>query len=332
MELRPISFNSTGSLDDLPDIVLGAGVFNYQYHSDPFKLSPQAIINRAFKLGIRAIDTSSYYGPSEEIVGKALLKLRDDWPRESYFLCTKAGRLAVDAFDYDPVGIRQSVERSLARLNTEYLDVLYIHDVEFVDTDLCLEAIEEAFKLKDENKVRWVGISGYPLDYLYFLSKKCLEKLGKPLDVVLSYSNFCLQNTRLENFADKFKTEASVSKVINASPLSMSLLRAQPAHEFHPASAELKQAVARVASFTASQGIDLAGYAARFVFRNWNGPIVFGLSNVSEVERAVSDYWMSMENGDCKIKDEDLLSKIRDIFGDMLDTTWPSGIEHEDMT
>lgn len=50
------------------------------------------------------------------------------------FQMTKAGRYGLERedFDYSPATIRKSVERSLSRLHTSYLDVVYLHDVEFV--------------------------------------------------------------------------------------------------------------------------------------------------------------------------------------------------------
>jgi len=47
---------------------------------------------------------------------------------------TKCGRYGVSSFDYSPTTIRESVKRSLQRLKTDYLDTVYLHDVEFVCT------------------------------------------------------------------------------------------------------------------------------------------------------------------------------------------------------
>lgn len=318
------------SLNKLPDVILGAGVFNYQYTDSPHQLDAEAVVNRAFELGIRALDTSAYYGPSESIIGDALAKLKDTYPRESYMICTKAGRESVDQFDYSAKHIRYSVERSLERLKTNYLDILYIHDVEFLPTDDCLVAVSEALKMKQQGLVRNVGISGYPVDYLLFLSNKVLRVLQEPLDVVLSYSNFCLQNTILGQYKDRFYSEAKVTKVINASPLSMSLLRSQTTHSFHPAPPELKDSVELVSQFCANKGVELSDIASRFALRNWNGPTVFGLSTVSEVEQAVNTYWESRDAA-CTAQDEPLINSIIKLFGNTIDLTWTSGIEHPDM-
>ena len=76
------------------------------------------------------------------------------------FICTKVGRVKVDEFDYSPESVRRSVLRSLERLGVERLDVCYAHDVEFVTATEVLGAVGELFKLRDEGKIRYVGISG----------------------------------------------------------------------------------------------------------------------------------------------------------------------------
>ena len=60
------------SIKNLPPLIIGGAVFNYQYSSDPHSLPVQELIERAFQLGLNALDTSPYYGPSEEIIGQAL--------------------------------------------------------------------------------------------------------------------------------------------------------------------------------------------------------------------------------------------------------------------
>jgi D-arabinose 1-dehydrogenase len=68
------------------------------------------------------------------VLGTALKALENEFPRGTYKLLTKVGRYGPAAadFDYTPTTIRRSVRRSLQRLNTQYLDVVYLHDVEFV--------------------------------------------------------------------------------------------------------------------------------------------------------------------------------------------------------
>jgi len=89
---------------------------------------------RTNRYGIRAFDTAPYYDNSEVVLGTALKALEVEFPRGSYKLLSKVGRYGPTSthFDYSPDAIRRSVRRSLQRLHTQYLDVVYLHDVEFV--------------------------------------------------------------------------------------------------------------------------------------------------------------------------------------------------------
>ena len=68
------------------------------------------------------------------MLGTALQALSHEFPRSAYQLLTKVGRYGLNAadFDYSRDAVRRSVRRSLRRLHTQYLDVVYVHDIEFV--------------------------------------------------------------------------------------------------------------------------------------------------------------------------------------------------------
>ena len=84
--------------------------------------------------GIRAFDTAPYYDSSEIVLGTALNALSHEFPRGSYQLITKVGRYGPSPsdFDYSPDALRKSIRRSLQRLHTQYLDFVYLHDIEFI--------------------------------------------------------------------------------------------------------------------------------------------------------------------------------------------------------
>jgi Aldo/keto reductase family len=102
--------------------------------SPPIPTSDQGTHARTHthRYGIRAFDTSPFYGNSEIVLGTALKVLEPEFPRATYQLNTKVGRYGPTDFDYSPEAVRRSVRRSLQRLHTQYLDVVYLHDVEFV--------------------------------------------------------------------------------------------------------------------------------------------------------------------------------------------------------
>jgi D-arabinose 1-dehydrogenase len=67
----------------LPPLVFGTATFNHQYNSDPFALDTTGLVTSALTHGIRAFDTSPYYGPSEQLLGDALATpfVRETFPR-----------------------------------------------------------------------------------------------------------------------------------------------------------------------------------------------------------------------------------------------------------
>ena len=101
------------------------------------------LLARARELGINLIDTAPAYGRSEERLGQ-LLRDRQDW-----VIVSKVGEEFSDGdshFDFSPAHTRASVERSLRRLNTDYLDCVLIHS-DGNDLDVlrsgALETLEE---------------------------------------------------------------------------------------------------------------------------------------------------------------------------------------------
>ncbi|KAG5301741.1 L-galactose dehydrogenase [Histoplasma ohiense] len=262
---------------DLPPLIFGTATFNSQYNADPYALATTAIVHRALSAGIRAFDTSPYYGPAEELLGRALSAsfVRSNFPRCTYRLLTKVGRIAAQSFNYSPAWIRKSIKRSLSRLDTSYLDVVYCHDVEFVSPAEVLGAVVELRRIRDaEGSIRYIGISGYPVDVLCSLAEMVLEETGEPLDAVMSYANFTLQNTKLAVEGLSRLVAAGVDVVPNASPLGMGLLRRKGVPigsmgDFHPAPDGLRNAILAASEWVAHQGEKIEVVAIRYALESW---------------------------------------------------------------
>lgn len=267
----------------MPPLILGTATFNTQYHPSPDLELSLPIVRHALARGIRAFDTSPYYGPAERLLGTALRTLAREQPpsspphdRDSLFLITKAGRIGPSTFDYSPAHIAHSVRRSCSRLGTSHLDLVYCHDVEFVAPAAVLSAVRELRRLRDaENRLRYVGISGYPLPVLADLAALILRETGEPIDAVQSYSHFCLQNDRLahEDVLRRFR-DAGVRVVTNASMLSMGLLTSRgadagPQATWHPAPRPLRTACRDLADLAAAAGEKLEDVALRWAMAAW---------------------------------------------------------------
>src|SRR5215218_10991944 len=135
----------------------------------------------ALDLGMNFIDTSPFYGRgmSEVLLGVALR----DVPRDSYLLGSKLGRYSGTHFDFSARRVVESVDISLERMGVDHLDIMLCHDIEFVDMAQIVEETLPALRqVQQQGKVRFVGISGYPMKTFRYVLDRA------PLDVVLSYN------------------------------------------------------------------------------------------------------------------------------------------------
>jgi D-arabinose 1-dehydrogenase len=280
---KPIPYSSTNGKRTqlssiLPPLVFGTATFNHQYNADPFALDTTGLVTSALTHGIRAFDTSPYYGPSEQLLGDALATpfVRETFPRNSYMILTKVGRIKSQEFDYSKEWVRYSVRRSLERLHSDYLDLVYCHDVEFVSPAEVLEAVTELRRIRDEEgTIRYVGIAGYPIDVLGDMAEMILRETGEPLDAVQNYANFTLQNQTLAGPRGLQRLlNAGVDVVPNASILGMGLLRRAGVPigglgEWHPSPSDLRAAIRRASDFCDSYDERLEVIAIRFALETW---------------------------------------------------------------
>jgi aryl-alcohol dehydrogenase-like predicted oxidoreductase len=117
-----------------------------------------ATIHRAIELGVTFFDTAEAYGPyaNEELLARALRGKRDDVVIATKF-GFKFGERGIDGVDSRPQHVREAVEGSLRRLQTDRIDLLYQHRV---DPDVPIEETVGAMaQLVREGKVRFLGLS-----------------------------------------------------------------------------------------------------------------------------------------------------------------------------
>jgi L-galactose dehydrogenase len=212
-------------------------------------------VHAAIDAGINFFDTSPFYGltRSEQVLGEALRSVS----RDRYLIGTKIGRYGQTEFDFSFERTTRSVHKSLLRLNVDYLDIVQCHDIEFGDIKQVIEeALPALRKLQEEGKIRYIGITGFPLR----IYPAVLDQTS--VDVVLSYCHYALNNTSLERLLPAF--EGKQLGVINAAALSMGLLTNGGPPPWHPASEEIKRVCAETARFCRDNGKDLAELALQF--------------------------------------------------------------------
>lgn len=268
-------------------------------------------LRRAFELGMNYVDVSPYYGmtKAETVLGKALRGIR----REDYILSTKVGRYGAEIqdFDFSPARICKSIDESLARLGVEYVDILFAHDIEFGDMDQVIhETLPALEKIRRLGKCRFIGVTGLPLGVLENAMK------AAPIDAVLSYCRYSLNDTSLENLFP-LVNERKIG-LVNASPYSMGLLTSRGAPSWHPAPALVREKCAEVAALCEKKGADLAKLALQFCLAEKRIPTTLvGSASPANIEKNIR--WMN------ESLDEELLDEVNNILAPIKNVSWPSG-------
>ncbi|PCH41593.1 Aldo/keto reductase [Wolfiporia cocos MD-104 SS10] len=360
-----VPVSACGALQ-LPEVLFGAAALSQIYNDDAHisGFTPVRTVRLALRYGVNAFDTSPYYQESEIVLGTVLKALAVDFPRSSYKLMTKCGRYGsrVADCDYSPATIRASVQRSLSRLHTDYLDAVYLHDVEFVATQVgprvagdptlalterkaeyglvegeeakvwgagdqqILDALAELRKMKDEGIVKSIGITGYPLPMLLRLALLALHTPPyQPLDVLLSYSHLTLQTNAFEAFAPHFRERARIPQLLTASPLNMGLLTPTPP-AWHPAPPELKAAAKTAVEQCTDWEGGLPNLAVGYGYRKAKKlgvPMVVGLSNHREVHENVQ-VWREITEGKADQNRVAQEENISRMFGEHHGWSWAS--------
>ena len=213
----------------------------------------------AIDLGMNFIDTSPFYGRgmSEVLLGQILR----DIPRDSFHIGTKLGRYDLQHFDFSAKRVAESIDVSLHRMGINHLDIILCHDIEFINMQQIVdETIPAIQKIRDQGKVRYIGFSGYPMKIFPFI----LDQID--IDVVLSYNNYHLQNTRFSKLFSYLK-EKGVG-IMNAGPFCARLLTNSSLPEWHKEPLEVRAACKKSAEICTKYGVDIAQLAIQFCIAN----------------------------------------------------------------
>lgn len=244
---------------ELPVLSFGASSLGAEFRSVQIDEIFESV-RVALELGLNFIDTSPFYGRgmSEVLLGIALR----DVPRDQYTLCSKLGRYDVGHFDFSAKRVAESVDVSLHRLGTDHLDIMLCHDIEFVPLQQIVEETLPALRrIQQSGKVRFVGISGYPMKIFDVISSQA------ELDCILSYNQYTLQNTTL---ADDLipKLKAKNIGIMNGGPFSARLLTNATLPVWFRDPKNVQAAAKEAALYCQKQGVDIAQLALQFSCAN----------------------------------------------------------------
>jgi aryl-alcohol dehydrogenase-like predicted oxidoreductase len=266
-------------------------------------------VHLAVDSGMNFFDTSPYYGVtlSETRLGAALAGRRD-----KVVLATKCGRYGKADFDFSAKRVIASIDESLQRLQTDYVDLFHVHDVEFGDVEMIInETVPALRQIQKQGKARYIGVTGYP--------PKVLRRIAEavPVDVILTYCHYDLMNTQMDGVLTEFAKERGIG-LINASGLHMGMLTDQGPSDWHPAPDAVKETARKVAAYCRAHGVNLAEVALRFCLdHGYVSSTLVGIGNTQQVEAGLRLVGLKT--------DKELVRQLGTMIAPVFDAEWPVG-------
>lgn len=303
--MRPLGH--TGII--VPLLGFGAATLGGSY--GPIALSEaERAVHAALDAGMNFFDTSPYYGrtESERALGHCLRGV----PRNRYIMATKVGRYGDKEFDFSAARVTASIDESLARLDTDHLDLLQCHDIEFWPLQRIIdETLPALQRLKQSGKVRAIGITGYPLKIFRTVLAQA------KVDCILSYCHHTLLDDTLAGEVPLLQQQGV--GILNASPLAMGLLSSKGPPPWHPAPQAMKDACRAAADLCIEAGGDLGHLALQVSLTLPSIASTFvGIGSLVELEA-------NLRTVDQPI-DTVLLKRVRGLLEPWRNQVWQSGL------
>ncbi len=272
-------------------------------------------VHYAIDHGINYFDVAPMYGVTlaETRLGRALKGKRD-----KIFLATKCCRYDIDKFDFSAKRVLESIDESLERLQTDYVDVYQVHDIEFGDKEQVInEAIPAARKVQESGKARFVGITGLPVRYLHHVASQV------EVDTILSWAHYDLVEDEMDDVLTPFARERGIG-LINASPLHQRLLTEKGPPEWHRSPKEVLEVGPKIAALCREYGVKIADVAVRFALDHpYVAMTIVGMSKLRHVEQNVKV--LDFKN------DPELLAKIEEMVAPVKNKMWFEGRPENNM-
>ena len=297
---------------DVSVIGFGAATLGDEYgRIDPGE--GQRAVDLALDHGINFFDVSPYYGRTlaEERLGTFL-----QGKREGVVLATKVGRYdrdPPDGFDFSAARVLRSVEESLSRLRTDRIDLFLAHDIEFAPLRQILdETLPAMRRLREEGKVRFIGVTGFPLEMLRRVAEEA------EIDAVLSYCHHNPLNTRLREVLAPVMEPRGIG-LVNASPLHMGILTPGGPPPWHPAPPEVKEAGRTAVRWCEEEGIDLPRTALRVAMDHPSiASTLVGVRTSAQVEDALAALAPDPH--------PEITAELLALLAPVANREWPSGL------
>jgi len=267
-------------------------------------------VHLAIDNGINFIDVAPFYGETlaETRLGKALKGKRNE-----IILATKCGRYGLRHFDFSYQRIIDSIDESLARLQTDYVDLYQLHDIEFGTKEQVLnEAVPAIQKIKQSGKARFIGITGLPVNYLAAIAREV------DVDTVLSWAHYNLLEDEINAELVPLSKEKDFG-LMNAAPLMQRILSDASLPEWHNAPDKVKAVQPHLISLCNEYGVKLSDVAIRFALNHPDiASTIVGMCDTVNVAQNLSALDFNIPEG--------LLEKIEAIVAPIKNTMWFEGV------
>ncbi|KAA5545712.1 aldo/keto reductase [Adhaeribacter rhizoryzae] len=266
-------------------------------------------VHDAIEHGINFFDVAPFYGftLAEERLGKAVAGKRNN-----IFLATKCGRYGLEEFDFSYNRVLKSIDESLTRLKTDYVDILQLHDIEFVSREQILnEAIPAALKVKEMGKARYIGITGLPVRYLADIARQV-----EP-DTVLSWAHYNLLEDEINDELVPLSKEKGFG-LMNAAPLLQRILSDAPLPEWHRSPQAVKDMQPKLLALCQNYGVNLSEVAMRYAMDHPAiATTIVGMSNPTHVRQNLNAVDLQIPDG--------LLAEIAALVAPVKNQMWFEG-------
>ena len=266
-------------------------------------------VHAAIDHGINFFDVAPFYGDTlaETRLGKALLTKRND-----ILLATKCCRYGNGVFDFSYQRVIDSIDESLARLQTDYVDLYQVHDIEFGNREQVLnEAIPAALTIKKQGKARYVGFSGLPVRYLAQIAREV------QVDTVLSWGHYTLLDDEINDELVPLSLEKGFG-LLNAAPLMQRILSDAPIPVWQSSPQPVKELQPKLLQLCRDYGVALSDVALRFALDH---PVIastiVGMSEQRHLEQNIGVLDFTIPDG--------LLQQLADLVSPVKNWMWFEG-------
>lgn len=264
-------------------------------------------VHYAIDHGMNFFDVAPFYGftLAETRLGKAL-----ENKRNNIFLATKCGRY--EDFDFSYKRVLESIDESLKRLHTDYVDVLQIHDIEFGDRQQIInETIPAALKVKEMGKARYVGFTGLPVRYLADMARQV------DVDTVLSWGHYNLLEDEINDELVPLSKERGFG-LMNASPLLQRILSNSPIPGWHRSPQPVKEMQPTLLALCKEFGVDLSDVAIKYAVAHPDiATTIVGMSKTTHVKQNIKALDFQIPDG--------LMEEITQLVSPVKNRMWYEG-------